>query len=104
MFIFTRTEDDVIIETAQEVGRQSNGNYLLDPTGQPDMGRLAIPDREDIAMYEVEEIQEGVEVEKYCYTETQGFFKNPNYRQYYSPEDRIEMLEQMMNEMILGEE
>lgn len=104
MFIFTRTEDDVIIETAQEVGRQSNGNYLLDPTGEPDMGRAAMSDTADITMYEVEEIPTGVEPEKYCYTEKDGFYKNPDYKEEYTTEQRLEALEQMMNEIILGEE
>lgn len=87
MFIFIRNSDNSIIETARNVGRQSNGNYLLDPTGEPDMGRSAIPQNIGIDMYEVAEIPEGVEVEKYCYTEANGFYENPNY---VEPEPPVE--------------
>ena len=48
MYIFTKKDDNVIIEKCENLEEQSNGNYLLDPTGEPDMGRVAIPKSNDI--------------------------------------------------------
>lgn len=55
-----------------------------------------------ISAFEVE-LPEKVEPQKYCYTEKEGFYKNEEYREYYSNEQRIQALEEMMNELILGE-
>lgn len=111
MFILTRKPNEeektenVILEIAQEVGKQENGNYLLDPLHDEDNnGRVAIPEQFIEKVVEVEEIPEGVEPYKYCYSEEDGFYKNPDYKKYYSTEERLEMVEQMMNELILGEE
>ena len=57
-----------------------------------------------INAFEVQEISENIEIEKYCYTENDGFYKNPDYKEEYTTEQRLEALEQMMNELILGEE
>lgn len=54
-------------------------------------------------VFEVAELPEKVEPQKYCYTEKKGFYKNEEYREYYSNEQRIQALEEMMNELILGE-
>lgn len=55
-----------------------------------------------INMYEVEEIPKGIQEHKYCYTEEKGFYKNENYIQYYSNEERISALEDMVNMLLLG--
>ena len=55
-----------------------------------------------VNVYEVENIQEGVEVEKYCYTPEKGFYKNENYVRYYSTEERLEALEEMMDLIAMG--
>lgn len=100
MYIFTRKEDNVIIETANELARWDNGYYLLDPLHDANNnGRVAIPNTDDIKMYEVEEIPEEVEIEKYCYTEKDGFYKNENYVEYKTPEQQMEELNQQITEL-----
>lgn len=54
-----------------------------------------------INVYQVE-VPENIVTEKYCYDETNGFYKNENYVEYYSEEDRISALEDMVNMLILG--
>lgn len=96
MYIITDKEN-VIIHTSETIGYQENGNILLNN------GELAIAKapNEKIGVYEVETIEEGVTPAKYCYTEEKGFYKNENYREYYSQEDRISALEDTVN-IILG--
>ena len=43
-----------------------------------------------------------VEEQKYCYDENEGFYSNPNYVYYYSNEERLSAVEDMMNEILLG--
>ena len=55
----------------------------------------------EITMIEVTEVPEGVEAEKYKYVDG-AFVINEEYVPYVSPEDRIAMLEDVINEMLLG--
>ena len=43
----------------------------------------------DFGLYDVEVLPEGFEPNKYCYTETEGFYLNPNYEEPVSPEEQF---------------
>ena len=70
-------KDNEIIHISDTIGYQENGNILVDN------GSLAIAKapNEKMGVYEVEDVAEGICERKYCYTEEQGFYKNPNYRE-----------------------
>lgn len=94
MYLICNKEDNRIFETGQELDYLSNGYpRLIDKN-------IAFP-TEMVNVYEVAEIPENVEAEKYCYTEEKGFYENENYREYFSQEDRISALEDTVN-MLLG--
>ena len=42
----------------------------------------------DFGLYDVEVLPEDFEPNKYCYTETEGFYLNPNYEEPVSPEEQ----------------
>lgn len=56
---------------------------------------------QEIKMIEVEEIPEEVEEEKYKFVDG-AFVINEEFVPYVSPEDRIAMLEDMMNMLLVG--
>lgn len=88
-------KDDVVIHISETIGYQENGNVLVDN------GELAIAKPLVKEVYEVEEIEENIVEAKYCYTKEKGFYKNENYREYFSEEQRISALEDTVN-MLLG--
>lgn len=94
MYIITVNKDKRITNISTSIEYETNGNIILDNGTQ-------IGCFKEVKVHEVEEIPEGVTVEKYCYTEGEGFYKNPNYQEYISIEDRVSALEDMMN-MQLG--
>lgn len=94
MFIITDKEN-VIIKISETKNYQENGNILVDN------GNLAIAKILVNEIYEVESIQEGVEDTKYCYTPEKGFYRNENYVEYYTQEDRISALEDVANMLLL---
>ena len=94
MYIITDKEN-VIIHISETIGYQENGNVLVDNS------TLAIANLLVNGVYKVETVEEGVRPSKYCYTEEKGFYKNENYREYYSQEDRISALEDTVN-ILLG--
>lgn len=98
MFIIT-DKNNVIMHISATKNIQEGTGYLL-----VDNDTLAIPTQLYKEVYEIETMPENIEPQKYCYTEKDGFYKNPDYKEYYSLEDRMITMEQMMNEMILGEE
>lgn len=95
MYILT-DKDNVIINISGTLDYQSNGNPLINE------GKLAIAKILVNKIYEVKEIPNNVSEARYCYTEEKGFYKNENYREYYSEEERISALEDMVNMLLLG--
>ncbi len=93
MFIVT-DKDNVIIHISETKDYQSNGNLLVDN------GKLAIAAYLVNGVYEVESVDEKVAPAKYCYTEKDGFYKNPNYKEYFSDQDRIAALEEAVNSLL----
>lgn len=92
-YIFVN-ENDEIFHISETKDYQENGNVLVDD------GKLAIPPSLIKEIYELEEIPNGIEVAKYCYTEEKGFYKNENYREYFSEEERISALEDAVNSLL----
>lgn len=93
MYIIT-DKDNVIINISKTIGYQSNGNILVND------GTLAIAKLLVNKVYEVDEVPEEIEEAKYCYTEEKGFYKNENYKEYYSNEERISSLEDVVNTLL----
>jgi len=89
-------EDDVIIAISTTYRNDETiRNLVLDNYN------IAYAPNKEFNVYQVNVPNEVVE-QKYCYDETNGFYVNPNYVYYYSEEERISALEDMMNEIILG--
>lgn len=88
-------KDNVVIHISETIGYQENGNVLVDN------GELAIAKPLVKEINEVENIEENIVKAKYCYTKEKGFYKNENYKEYYSEEQRISALEDTVN-MLLG--
>lgn len=96
MYILVK-ENNVISEISETLNRQEGTNHYL-----INNDTLAIPEQFIKSVYEVNDVPSNVEPEKYCYTKKDGFYKNENYVHYYTEEERISALEDMMNEIILG--
>ena len=78
-YILTAKDDHRIMHISDDLGYQSNGNYLIYG------GELAVPPiLADMA--EVESVPEGVEPEKWCFADGK-FYANPNYVEPMEPAD-----------------
>ena len=89
-------KDDVVIALSNSCNdNKEYRNLELD-----DFNIAYAPD-EEFNVYQVE-VPSEVEPSKYCYTEKDGFYVNPNYTYTYTEEERLSALEDMMNEIILG--
>lgn len=93
MFIVV-DENDVVFHISESLDYQSNGNLLVDNGG------LAIAKNIVKNVFEVEEVPSEIEVQKYCYTEENGFYKNENYKEYFTEEQRISALEDVVNNLL----
>lgn len=68
-------KNNIIIHISETIGYQENGNVLVDN----DTLAIAKPLVKEV--FEVEEIEEGITENKYCYKEEEGFYKNENYKE-----------------------
>ena len=86
-------KNDVIIHISNTIGYQENGNVLVDNN------TLAIAKPLVKEVYEVENIEEGITENKYCYTAKKGFYKNENYKELEPTEKEkiIDLQEQITN-------
>lgn len=102
-YILTNKNDEII---------EISNTYELDEEHRNinvDNHAIAYAPDELINVFEVEEIPEGVQVAKYCYTEEKGFYKNENWKEPKEPietrlelvEERVSLAEDMIN-MSLG--
>lgn len=102
MFLITSKKDKRITDISTTIGYETNGNIILDNGTQIGCFR-------EVDVHEVEEIPAGIVTEKYCYTEADGFYVNPNYVEPKEPietrvdliEERVTLAEDMIN-MSLG--
>ena len=96
MYVITDKDDVVIALSNKCKDNKELRNLELDDFN------IAYAPNEEFNVYQVNNVPEYVEPSKYCYKELVGFSKNPNYTYYYSDEERISALEDMVNELILG--
>lgn len=95
MYIITSKNNKILV-ISSTLEYLSNGNALVKN------GTLAI------AKYLIGNIYEKVETDiptevipnKYCYTEAEGFYIDPNWIESYTEEDRISALEDMVNNLL----
>lgn len=67
------SEKDIIYYITTSCQKESDGSYIIDD------GRLRVLTPENFKVLEVETLPEEVEAQKYCYSETKGFYANPDY-------------------------
>lgn len=48
---------------------------------------------------EIDSIPEEVCIEKWCYTEDEGFYENPDYQEYVAESDKIAQLEEKVSQL-----
>ena len=90
--ILTR-EDNVIIHITTGTVIEENGMYVSVNE------QIKIPQKIAAHKYEVEIVPEEVAPIKYCYAEG-AFSLNPNYKEFYSEEERISALEDVVNTLL----
>ena len=72
MYLITRKETNVVLNWDEKLKYWNNGYPVLMPQN---IAYIA-----DISnVFEISEVPAEVEPKKYCYTEEQGFFENPDY-------------------------
>ena len=96
MYILTNKEN-VILHITETLNRQNGTNYYLINNDS-----MAIPTNFIKDVYNINDIPENIHEQKYCYTNEKGFYKNENYKEHYSTEERISSLEDMVNMILLG--
>ena len=90
--ILTR-EDNVIIHMTTGMIIEEDGMYISVDE------QLKIPQKIAAHKYEVEIVPEEVTTIKYCYKDG-AFSLNPNYKEFYSDEERISALEDVVNTLL----
>ena len=89
--------NDVIIDLSETIGYQENGNVLINN------GTLAIAASLVKEVYEVNNIPENIEAQKYCYTTKDGFYENPDYVEPPKTiEERVGLAEDTITEIELA--
>lgn len=88
-YLILAPTDKRIIHISDDLGYQSNGNYLINN------GRLAIPPS-ICELATVDSVPDNVEPEKYCYINN-AFVENPNWSEpvegeYLTPDEVISIL------------
>lgn len=90
-------ENNAIIHISETIGYQENGNVLVDNN------TLAIAKPLVKEVFEIENIEEGITENKYCYTEEQGFYENENYKEPEPTEtQKIEDLQEQITNLQLA--
>lgn len=79
MVILTKKTDNVIVEIGENLDYMKNGYPRIIEKN------VAYPDW-SVNVYENIEVPEEVQLHKYCYTETEGFYENPDW---VDPEEAI---------------
>lgn len=97
MYVLT-DKDNIIIEISNIYERDEKYRNI-----KVDNYNIAYAPDEQINVYEVLEIPEGVCERKYCYTEEKGFYKNENYKE---PEptdaEKIKQLQEQITDLQLA--
>ena len=72
MFIITNKEKNIVVDTGNEVTYWDNGYPVI---VEKDVAFV----KEDVNVFEVNELPEDFKQGKYCYTKEKGFYVNPDY-------------------------
>lgn len=72
MFIITNKKKSIVVDTGNEVTYWDNGYPVI---VEKDVAFV----KEDVNVFEVNELPEDFKQGKYCYTEEKGFYVNPDY-------------------------
>lgn len=72
MFIITNKEKSIVVDTGNEVTYWDNGYPVI---VEKDVAFV----KEDVNVFEVNELPEDFKQGKYCYAEEKGFYVNPDY-------------------------
>lgn len=94
-YIITANKD-VVIHISDTIGYQENGNVLVDND------TLAIAKPLVKVVHEVDTVDEGICEQKYCYTEADGFYVNPNYVEPVDEKAEMEQLKEQITELQLA--
>ena len=73
--IVTNKSDNCLIGIGELIGYWDNG-YPIIRDGNKNENAYPL---NFIVLYEIEEVPESVELHKYCYTEKDGFYENPDW-------------------------
>ncbi len=95
-YVITNNKN-VVMFISNTLKYQSNGYPIIDENGEE---TIIVKDLVK-GIFRLEEIPEEIKPNEYCYTKEQGFYKNKDYKRYYSTEERISALEDTVN-MLLG--
>lgn len=96
MYILTNNKNEIIAisNTCERI--EEYRNIKLD-----DHNIAYAPD-ETINIYEVDTVDEGVTEQKYCYTEADGFYVNPNYVEPVDENAEMEALKEQVTNLQLA--
>ena len=97
MYILTDNNDVIIcISEILEYDKAKNPKVR-----NKEMGDFFMAKRLVAHTYENVEIpNEKIKEAKYCYTEEKGFYKNENYKEFFSDQERITALEEVVNNLL----
>ena len=96
MYILTNS-DNRIIMISKTLSYTNNNDYVVNE------GKLIIVKELISNVYEKnEEIDKKYNSSKYCYTNEQGFYINPDWKPYYPIEERVAALEDAVNSLLIG--
>ena len=95
-YVITNNDDVVIALSTKCNDNKAIRNLELDNYN------IAYAPDEEFNIYQVNNVPSEVVEQKYCYTENGGFTTNPNYVYYYSDEERLSALEDMVDMILMG--
>lgn len=92
MFVITATNADMIIYITETAERLEDNLILVDN------GTLNLVSADKLPIIEVDSVPAEVEAQKYCYSESKGFYVNPDYVEPV-PEPTMQDLQEQISEL-----
>ena len=83
MFIITKKKDNVVEGISETLHYISDTNYVRINN------QNLVFNPNSCKIYEIEDVANYVEPEKYCYTEERGFYENPDWVEPVNPEVEV---------------
>lgn len=98
MYLITRKENNAVIQSGERLEYVSNGYPRLvnEDVAYPNWA---------VCVYEIDNIPNDISPEKWCYTEADGFYPNPNWHEPsaydLAPQDIVDaIIDEYTNELI----